>query len=170
MSDRAGATHRHRSRCRRRTARARASDCHPLGTKRQLPVLVGTDVSSRTPAREHSTHDRDRPESHIFVLATNSHPLVTRPRARSYPPGTRTRPRSYSQKKRELLVRYSYLAVFLLVRYLYLVVFLLAHGRKLKKKSYSSVGGYGPGLGAASGTYEYGKCPLPSLTRSRTRT
>ena len=33
MSDRAGATHRHRSRCRRRTARARASDFHPLDTK-----------------------------------------------------------------------------------------------------------------------------------------
>ena len=33
ISDRADATHRHRSRFRRRTARARASDCHPLGTK-----------------------------------------------------------------------------------------------------------------------------------------
>jgi len=70
-------------------------------------------------------------------------------------------------KKRELLVRYSFLFVFLLVRYSYLVVFLLVHGR-VKKNSYSSVDEYGPGT--TSGTYEYGKCPLSSLTRTRTRT
>ena len=98
MSDRADATHRHRSRCRRRTARARASDCHPLGTKVNcLSWWALTCPHERQPGKIRS---RSAIESYIRTRHELA-PGGARPLARSYPPGARTRPRPYSKKKRE---------------------------------------------------------------------
>ena len=132
MSDRADATHRHRSRCRRRTARARASDCHPLGTK--VNCLSWWALTCPRERQPENIRSRSVIESYIRTR----HELAPV----HYSPSCAVVPARYSNptalvlaKKGELLVRYSFLVVFLLVRYSYLVVFLLVHGRVKKTRT-----------------------------------
>ena len=121
MSDRADATHRHRSRCRRRTARARASDCHPLGTK--VNCLSWWALTCPRERQPENIRSRSVIESYIRTR----HELAPV----RYSPSCAVVPARYSNptalvlaKKGELLVRYSYL-----------VVFLLVHGRVKKTRT-----------------------------------
>ena len=115
--------------------------------------VVGTDVSSRTPAREHSIAIGHR-AIYSYSSRTRTRPLLALLRGRTRPvlEPDRARTRKKKGTTRPLLVPGC----------------VPTRPWASLKNLYSPVGGYGPG--AVSGTYEYGKCPLPSLTRSRTRT